>query len=50
MNVSEYDVVYDEDITLSDFEFVKNGSIINLVVTPIEQPVEVRFYRTALKK
>ena len=50
MNVSEYDIVYDEDITLSDFEFVKNGSIINLLVTPIQQPVEVRFYRTALKK
>ena len=50
MNVSEYDIVYDEDVNLAEFDFVKNQSIISLLVTPIIWPIEVRFYRTALKK
>lgn len=51
MNVSEYDIISDDDnITLAILDFTKVGSIINLLVTPVEYPVEARFYRTALKK
>lgn len=50
LNVSEYDVLNDEDITLASLDFTRTGSIINLVVTPVISPVQVRYYRTALKK
>ena len=50
INTSEYNIISDFVGIPANLDFVKSGSIINLVVTPIEQPLEVRFYRTALKK
>ena len=50
INMSEYDIVSDEDAVLANLEFTKVGSIINLLVTPLVNPITVRFYRTALKK
>lgn len=50
INMSEYDILSDDDATYANLEFTKVGSIINLLVTPVIWPLEVRFYRTALKK
>ena len=50
LSVSEYDIISDEEVTLANLDFTRNGSIINLLVTPVLWPIEVRFYRTALKK
>lgn len=50
--ISESDIVTNRDdlINPANFDFTYNGSIINLVVTPVSGSVSVRFYRTALKK
>jgi len=52
VNVSEFNIITSSDgfNNPASFDFVYNGSIINLVVTPISGSVSVRFYRTALKK
>ena len=50
VNMSEYDVISNYEGDLAILEFTKNGSIINLLVNPVIYPIEVRFYRTALKK
>jgi len=52
VNVSEFNIITSSDgvTNPANFEFVYNGSIIDLVVTPISNSVSVRFYRTALKK
>jgi len=51
-NVSEFNIITSSDgvTNPANFDFVYNGSIIDLVVTPISGSVSVRFYRTALKK
>ena len=51
-NVSEANIITNRDnlINLANFDFTYNGSIINLIVTPVSGSVSVRFYRTALKK
>lgn len=51
-NVSEANIITNRDdlINPANFDFTYNGSIINLVVTPVSGSVSVRFYRTALKK
>ena len=51
-NVSEFNIITSSDgvTNPANFDFIYNGSIIDLVVTPISGSVSVRFYRTALKK
>jgi hypothetical protein len=51
-NVSEFNIITSSDGVLNpaNFDFVYNGSIIDLVITPVSGSVSVRFYRTALKK
>lgn len=51
-NVSEFNIITSNDNVQNpaNFDFVYNGSIINLVITPVSGSVSVRFYRTALKK
>lgn len=50
ISMSEYDVISNYEGDLAHLEFTKTGSIINLLVNPVLYPVEIRFYRTALKK
>jgi hypothetical protein len=50
INVSEYAVVSNTDQSLYSLSFTSNGGNINLLVTPLVNPITVRFYRTALKK
>lgn len=50
VNVSEYAVVSNTDQSLYSLSFTTNGGNINLLVTPLVNPITVRFYRTALKK
>jgi hypothetical protein len=52
VNVSEFNIISSRDgfNNPANFDFVYNGSIINLTITPISSSVSVRFYRTALKK
>lgn len=51
-NVSEANIITNRDdlFNPANFDFVYNGSIISLIVTPVSSSVSVRFYRTALKK
>jgi len=51
-NVSESNIISSRDnfANPANFDFVYNGSIISLVVTPVSGSVSVRFLRTALKK
>jgi len=51
-NVSEFNIITSSDgvTNPANFDFVYNGSIIDLVITPVSGSVSVRFYRTALKK
>ena len=51
-NVSEFNIITSSDgfNNPANFDFVYNGSIIDLVITPVSGSVSVRFYRTALKK
>jgi hypothetical protein len=51
-NISESNIITSRDDFTSpaNFDFVYNGSIISLVVTPVLGSVSVRFVRTALKK
>jgi hypothetical protein len=50
-NISEHNIISTSDNfnNPANFDFVYNGSIINLVVTPVSGSVSVRFSRTALK-
>lgn len=52
VNVSEFNIISSRDglNNPANFDFVYNGSIIDLVITPVSGSVSVRFYRTALKK
>jgi hypothetical protein len=50
VNVSEYAVVSNTDQSLYSLSFTSNNGNINLLVTPLVNPITVRFYRTALKK
>jgi len=52
VNVSEFNIIASSDglHNPAHFDFVYNGSIIDLVITPVSGSVSVRFYRTALKK
>ena len=52
LNISESNIITSRDdlVNPANFEFIYNGSIINLVVTPVSNSVSVRFIRTALKK
>jgi len=52
VNISESNIITSRDdiANPANFDFVYNGSIINLVVTPVLNSVSVRFLRTALKK
>jgi hypothetical protein len=52
VNVSEFNIISSSDgfHNPAHFDFVYNGSIIDLVITPVSGSVSVRFYRTALKK
>lgn len=51
-NVSEFNIITSSDgfNNPANFDFIYNGSIIDLVITPVFGSVSVRFYRTALKK
>lgn len=50
VNVSEYAVISNTDQSLYSLSFTSDGGNINLLVTPLVNPITVRFYRTALKK
>ena len=52
VNISEFNIITSSDgfNNPANFNFVYNGSIIDLVITPVSGSVSVRFYRTALKK
>ena len=50
IDVSEYAVVSNTDLSLYSLSFTTNNGNINLLVTPLVNPITVRFYRTALKK
>lgn len=52
VNVSEFNIITSRDdfSNPANFDFTYNGSIINLIVTPVSGSVSIRFYRTALKK
>ena len=50
IDVSEYAVVSNTDQSLYNLSFTSNNGNINLLVTPLVNPITVRFYRTALKK
>jgi hypothetical protein len=50
VNVSEYAVVSNTDQSLYSLSFTSSNGNINLLVTPLVNPITVRFYRTALKK
>ena len=52
VNISEFNIITSSDgfNNPANFDFVYNGSIIDLVITPVSGSVSVRFYRTALKK
>ena len=51
-NISEFNIISSRDgfDNPATFDFVYNGSIINLIITPSSGSISVRFYRTALKK
>ena len=52
VNVSESNIITTSDNLEcpATFYFTYNGSIINLVITPVSGSISVRFYRVALKK
>ena len=46
----ESNIISNTETELADIAFVKNGSIISLVITPANESVNARYYRTSLKK
>lgn len=48
--MSESNIISNTNTHLADIGFERNGSIINLVITPVLPSVNARYYRTALKK
>lgn len=50
INMSESNIISNTNTNLADIAFERNGSIINLTITPALPSVNARYYRTALKK
>lgn len=49
INISESNIISNNDLSLAEMTFTENAGIISLMVTPVGSAVTVRFYRTALK-